>query len=123
MYDIYYNMIVYDTLKNSITNIIAAFSYIKDFVLQKINDWTSKCSFKAGREVIIKLVYARYIAYVMSIFLLPTSIISTIEKIMTSFWWGNSVLIIVASIGCLGRSRRCIKIMEVWVSKTRLLLT
>jgi len=86
MYDIYYNMIVYDTLKNSITNIIAAFSYIKDFVLQKINDWTSKCSFKAGREVIIKLVYARYIAYVMSIFLLPTSIISTIEKIMNSFW-------------------------------------
>ena len=67
----------------------AVFSYIKDCVWHKINSWTSKCLSKAGREAMIKSVLQAIPSYVMSIFLLPSSIISTIEKMMNSFWWGH----------------------------------
>jgi len=65
------------------------FSYIKDCVWHKINSWSSKCLSKAGHEVMIKSVLQAIPSYVMSIFLLPFSIIYTIEKMMNSFWWGH----------------------------------
>jgi len=37
----------------------------------------------------IKYVLQAIPSYIMSIFLLPTSIISTIEKMMKYFWWGH----------------------------------
>jgi len=37
----------------------------------------------------IKSVLQAIPSYVMSIFLLPTSIISTIEKMLNSFWWSH----------------------------------
>lgn len=37
----------------------------------------------------IKYVLQAILSYIMSIFILPTSIISTIEKMMNSFWWGH----------------------------------
>jgi ribonuclease HI len=71
-------------------NRTAVFSYIKDRVWQKISSWSSRCLSKAGREIMIKSVLQAIPSYVMSIFLLPSSIISTIEKMMNSFWWGCS---------------------------------
>jgi hypothetical protein len=69
-------------------NCTAVFAYVKDRVWQKINSWSSKCLSKAGREVMIKSVLQAIPSYVMSIFLLPDTIISTIENMMNSFWWG-----------------------------------
>ena len=101
-----------NSVKNSVTNIMgvqvvigtgkylglpsmigrdrsAVFGYVKDRVWQRINTWSSKCLSKAGREVMIKSVLQAIPSYVMSIFLLPKSIINTIEKMMNSFWWGH----------------------------------
>jgi hypothetical protein len=46
----------------------ATFAYIKDRVWQKINSWSGKCIFKAGREVMIKSFLQAIPSYVMSIF-------------------------------------------------------
>jgi hypothetical protein len=70
-------------------NRTAVFAYVKDRVWQKINSWTSKCLSKAGREVMIKSVLQAIPSYVMSIFLLPAAIITNIENMMNSFWWGS----------------------------------
>jgi hypothetical protein len=109
--EIFYSRNVLDTLKNSITAIMgvqavlgtgkylglpsmigrnrtAVFAYVKDRVWQKINSWSSKCLSKAGREVMIKSVLQDIPSFVMSIFLLPGTIITNIENMMNSFWWG-----------------------------------
>lgn len=67
----------------------ATFAYIKDRVWQRINSWSGKCLSKAGREVMIKSVLQAIPSYVMSIFQLPTTLLDSIEKMMSSFWWGN----------------------------------
>ncbi|CAJ2637916.1 unnamed protein product [Trifolium pratense] len=66
------------------------FNYIKDRVWRKINSWSSKYLSKAGLEVLIKSVLQAIPSYVMSIFLIPSSLIDAIEKMMNSFWWGHS---------------------------------
>jgi len=68
---------------------MTSFTYIRDRVWHKINLSSSKCLFKAGREVIIKSVLQLIMLYIMSIFQLPFTLINTIEKIMNSFWWGH----------------------------------
>jgi len=110
--EIFYSWNVPDTLKNNITNILgvrailgtgkylgmpsmigrdraAIFAYIKDRVWQRIKSWSSKCLSKAGREVMIKSVLQDILSFVMSLFQLPTTLITTIEKMMNSFWWGH----------------------------------
>lgn len=109
--EIYYSRNVPDALRIAITNIMGVqavsgtgkyldlpsmvgrdrnvvFAYIKDRVWHKINSWSSKCLSKDGREVMIKSVLQAIPSYVMSLFLLPTTLISTIEKMINSFWWG-----------------------------------
>jgi len=67
----------------------ATFAYIKGRACQKINSWSSKCLSKAGSEVMIKSVLQVIPSYVMSLFHLPTTLITTIERMMNSFWWGH----------------------------------
>lgn len=99
--EIYCSQNVSDVLKASITHILgvraflgtgqylglpsmvgrdraSTFSYIKDRVWQRISPWSSKCLSKAGREVMIKSVLQAIPSYVMSIFLLPSSLLTTI---------------------------------------------
>jgi hypothetical protein len=110
-FEIFYSRNVSNALKQSITDIMgvqavlgtdkylglplmigrnrmAVFAYVKDHVWQKINSWSCKCLSKAGWEVMIKSVLQAIPSYIMSIFLLPDTIISTIENMMNSFWWG-----------------------------------
>lgn len=68
--------------KNSI------FSFIKDWVGQKIYSWSNKCLSQAGWEILIKFVLQVVITtYVMRIFLLTTSLCDEIEKMINSLWW------------------------------------
>jgi hypothetical protein len=69
-------------------NRTAVFSFIKDRVWQKISSWSSRCLSKAGREIMIKSVLQAIPSYIMSLFLLPGNIITTIERMLNSFWWG-----------------------------------
>jgi hypothetical protein len=110
--EIFYSRNVSDALKNNITNILivravlgtgkylgmssmigrditTTFAYIKDRVWNRINSWSSKCLSKAGREVMIKSVLEAIPSDVMSLFHLPTTLITTIERMMNSFWWGH----------------------------------
>jgi len=61
------------------------FNYIKDRVWNRINSWSSKCLSKSGREVMIKSVLQAIPTYVMSLFQLPSSLITTIERMMNAF--------------------------------------
>ena len=110
--EIFYSRNVTTDMKASITNILgvqavlgtgkylglpsmvvrdrnATFAYIKDRVWHRINSWSSKCLSKAGHEVMIKSVLQAIPSYVMSIFQLPVSLITTIERMMNSLWWGH----------------------------------
>lgn len=63
------------------------FNFIKDRGWHKINGWSSKCLLKVGREIMIKYVLQSIPSYVMSVFLLPTTLVYEIEKMINGFWW------------------------------------
>jgi hypothetical protein len=110
--EIFYRRNVSDALKNNITNILAVqavlgtgkylgmpsmigrdrtptFAFIKDRVWQRINSSSIKCLLKAGQEVMIKFVLLAISSYVMSLFQIPDTLITSIERMMNSFWWGR----------------------------------
>ncbi|GAU45877.1 hypothetical protein TSUD_401030, partial [Trifolium subterraneum] len=66
------------------------FAYIKDRIWKKINSWRSRPMSKAGKEVMIKSVLQAIPSYVMSIYLLPDTLIKEIERMINAFWWGGS---------------------------------
>ncbi|XP_058774349.1 uncharacterized protein LOC131648625 [Vicia villosa] len=65
------------------------FSYVKDRIWKKINSWSGRSLSRAGKDVMIKSVLQAIPAYVMSLFILPETLISDIEKMLNSFWWGG----------------------------------
>ncbi|XP_058767513.1 uncharacterized protein LOC131641227 [Vicia villosa] len=67
----------------------SALRFIKDRIWRKINSWSSRSLSQAGRETMIKSVLQSIPTYIMSLFLIPSSLIDEIEKMMNSFWWGH----------------------------------
>ncbi|GAU14651.1 hypothetical protein TSUD_97150 [Trifolium subterraneum] len=65
------------------------FSYIKDRIWRRINSWRGRALSKAGKEIMIKSVLQAIPSYVMSMFILPASLIDDIEKMINAFWWRN----------------------------------
>lgn len=63
------------------------FGYLKDRVWDRIKRWNDRDFSMPGREVLIKAVLQAIPTYVMSCFLLPSSILQDIEKIVRQFWW------------------------------------
>lgn len=68
----------------------ATFKFVKDRIWNRINSWSSRCLSQAGREILIKSVLQSIPSYVMSVFLLPGTFISEIEKMLNTFWWGHN---------------------------------
>jgi hypothetical protein len=66
----------------------AVFAYIKDRIWKRINSWRGRTLSRAGKEIMIKSVLQAIPSYIMSVYLLPGSIIKDIERMMNSFWWG-----------------------------------
>ncbi|CAJ2667228.1 unnamed protein product, partial [Trifolium pratense] len=54
-----------------------------------MNSWRGRALSKAGKEVMIKSVLQAIPSYVMSMFILPSSLIDDIEKMLNAFWWGG----------------------------------
>jgi len=67
----------------------AVFAFIKDRIWKKINAWRGCALSKAGKKVMVKSVLQSIPAYVMSIYILPNSLIDEIEKMINAFWWGG----------------------------------
>ncbi|GAU48531.1 hypothetical protein TSUD_98640 [Trifolium subterraneum] len=67
----------------------AIFSYIKDRIWKRINSWRGRALSKAGKEIMIKSILQVIPSYVMSMFILPASLIDDIEKMINVFWWRN----------------------------------
>jgi hypothetical protein len=65
------------------------FGFIKDRIWKKINSWRGRTLSKAGKDVMIKSVLQAIPSYIMSVYLIPDSIISDIERMLNSFWWGD----------------------------------
>lgn len=63
----------------------AVFSYLKDRLWKKIQAWSKTCFSKSGKEVLVKSVVQALPTYMMSVFLLPTSLMEELERMMNSF--------------------------------------
>ncbi|GAU37962.1 hypothetical protein TSUD_269770 [Trifolium subterraneum] len=68
------------------------FSFIKDRIWKRINSWRGRALSKAGKEIMIKSVLQAIPSYVMSMFILPTSLIDDIEKMINAFWWRSGTI-------------------------------
>ena len=67
----------------------SVFSFIKDHIWNRINAWKGRALSKAGKEVMIKSVLHDIPSCIMSIYLLPNSVIDDIEKMINAFWRGG----------------------------------
>ena len=65
------------------------FSFIKDHIWRLINAWRGPSLSKAGKEVMIKFVIQSIPSYIISIYLMPNSVIYDIENMVNAFWWGG----------------------------------
>lgn len=65
------------------------FVYIREKMWARLNSWSNKKIFNAGKEVLIKYAAQAIPTYCMSIFLLPTSLLDELHKMLNKFWWTN----------------------------------
>lgn len=67
----------------------AVFSFIKERVWRRVQDWSHKNLSKAGKTVMVKNVGQTIPSYSMSCFLLPKSMCSELERLLNGYWWGS----------------------------------
>jgi len=65
----------------------ATFKYVKDHIWNIINSWSSWYLSQVGRQVLIKSILQSIPPYVVSMFLLPETLINEMEKMLN---FGNS---------------------------------
>ena len=65
-------------------------SFIKDKAWKRIQGWKRKLLSKGDKEILLKTVIQSVPMYMMQVFLLPISLCSKLERMMTSFWWGRN---------------------------------
>jgi hypothetical protein len=65
------------------------FAYIKDRIWKRINAWRGRMLSKAGKEIMIKSVLQAIPSYIMSIYVIPSTTITEIERMLNGFWWGG----------------------------------
>ena len=68
----------------------AVFAYIKEKVWRRLCGWNRKLLSPEGKEILLKAVAQAISSFVMSVFLLPTSLCMELERMMNSFWWGRN---------------------------------
>ena len=61
------------------------FAYIKDKVWRRLCGWNRKFLSQAGKEILLKSVAQATLSFVMSVFLLPSSLSMELESMMNSF--------------------------------------
>nr|DAD19321.1 TPA_asm: hypothetical protein HUJ06_020784 [Nelumbo nucifera] len=66
------------------------FRFIRDRLWQRLQGWKSKLLSRTSKEILIKSVAQVVPSYCMSTFMIPVSLNKELERMMNSFWWGNS---------------------------------
>lgn len=84
------------------------FSFLKDWVGQKLQGWRNKSISKAGNINLLKTTAQSIPNFWMNLFLLPAEISNGIQRQMNGFWWGSggSNKGVRWMTGCPGR--RCV---------------
>ncbi|KAA3456989.1 reverse transcriptase [Gossypium australe] len=67
-----------------------AFQYICDRMRIKVQSWRARLLSQGGKEVFIRAVLQAIPTYSMSCFLLPKTLCTKLESIMSRFWWQKS---------------------------------
>ncbi|XP_019196311.1 PREDICTED: uncharacterized protein LOC109190291 [Ipomoea nil] len=67
----------------------AVFAYIEDKIRQRIGSWNKRLLTQAGKEILLKSVAQAMPTFSMSVFLLPISTCTAIERVMNRYWWGS----------------------------------
>ncbi|XP_019150536.1 PREDICTED: uncharacterized protein LOC109147328 [Ipomoea nil] len=67
----------------------AAFAYVEDKIRQRIGSWNKKLLSQAGKEILLKTVTQSMPTFSMSVFLLPVSVCTAIERTMNRYWWDS----------------------------------
>ncbi|XP_019175465.1 PREDICTED: uncharacterized protein LOC109170766 [Ipomoea nil] len=67
----------------------AVFAYVEDKIRQRIESWNKKLLSQAGKEILLKTVAQSMPTFSMSVFLLPISVCTAIERIMNRYWWDS----------------------------------
>ena len=65
------------------------FNAIKEKLGKVLAGWKEKLLFKAGKEVLIKVVAQAILTYTMSCFKLPDSLCDEMMGMIRNFWWGQ----------------------------------
>ncbi|XP_019158935.1 PREDICTED: uncharacterized protein LOC109155745 [Ipomoea nil] len=68
----------------------AVFAYVEQKLRQRFGSWNKRILSKAGKEVLLKSVAQAMPTYTMSIYLLPTTLCASLERLMNRYWWGQS---------------------------------
>lgn len=61
--------------------------YLETKLKQRIGGWNKRILSRAGKEILLKCVAQALPTYTMSIYHLPITFCSNLEKIMNRFWW------------------------------------
>ncbi|XP_042972903.1 uncharacterized protein LOC122304700 [Carya illinoinensis] len=67
-----------------------AFTSIVDRIKSKMASWKTKVLSQGGKEILLKSVLQSIPTYSMGIFKLPKSIIRILNRLLQSFWWGQT---------------------------------
>lgn len=62
------------------------FNFVKEKVLQRVNNWKNQLLSSGGKEVLLKSVPQALPVYCMSCFKLPKGLCDELAKVMSSFW-------------------------------------
>ena len=66
-----------------------AFSFLKDRVWKKLQEWKGMMLSRAGKEVFIKVVAQSIPTYIMGVFQLPINFCDELNSMCARFWWGQ----------------------------------
>ena len=65
-----------------------SFSYLKEWIWKKFQGWKGMMLFRAGKEVLIKVVAQSLLTYTMGVFQLPMKLCDELDALCARFWWG-----------------------------------
>ncbi|XP_019186508.1 PREDICTED: uncharacterized protein LOC109181212 [Ipomoea nil] len=67
----------------------AVFAYVEDKIRQRIGSLNKKLLSQAGKEILLKTVAQFMPTFSMSVFLLPVSVCTAVERTMNRYWWDS----------------------------------